>query len=83
MLRSPLVVGSMAAIRMIIQRDAKTKKERWIQELVGRRGMRCATAVLANKNVRTAYAVLTKGTEYKAGLLSHKEANTLKMQKRR
>jgi transposase len=70
MLRSQLVVGSMAAIRMIIKKEAKTKKERWIQDLVERRGMRCAAVALANKNVRTAHAMLTKGTEYKAELLS-------------
>lgn len=69
-LRSQLVVGAMAAIRMIVKRDARTKKERWVQELVARRGMRCAAVALANKNVRTAYAMLTKGTEYKAELLS-------------
>jgi transposase len=48
-LRSQLVVGSMAAIRMIIKKDAKTKKERWIQVLVERRGIRCAAVALANK----------------------------------
>ena len=69
-LRSQLVVGSMAAIRMIVKRDAKTKKERWIQELVSRRGIRCAAVALANKNVRTAYAMMTKGTDYKAELLA-------------
>lgn len=70
MLRSQLVVGAMAAIKVIVKREAKTKKEHWIKELVARRGMRCAAVALANKNVRTAYAMLSKGTEYKAELLS-------------
>lgn len=69
MLRSQLVVGSMSAISKIIKREARTKKEQWVQELVARRGIRCAAVALANKNVRTAYAMLTKGTEYKAELL--------------
>jgi len=37
-----------------------------VQGLVARRGKRCAAVALANKNVRTAYAMLTKGTEYQA-----------------
>ena len=65
-----LVVGAMAAINRIITREAKTKKEAWIQALVERRGKRCAAVALANKTVRTAFAMLTQGTEYKAELIS-------------
>ena len=65
-LRSQLVVGSMSAVSQICKRTAKTEKELWVQALVARRGKRCAAVALANKNVRTAYAMLTKGTEYQA-----------------
>jgi len=70
MLRSNLVVGAMSAINRIVNREAVTKKEAWIQALVARRGKRCAAVALANKTVRTAFAMLTQGTEYKAELLT-------------
>lgn len=70
MLRSNLVVGAMAAINVIIKKEAVTKKEAWLQALVERRGKRCAAVALANKTVRTAFAMLTKETEYKAELIS-------------
>ncbi len=70
MLRSLLITGAMSVINQVIRREPKTKKEQWLQSLVERRGKRCAAVALANKTVRTAFALLTQGTEYKAELLS-------------
>ena len=70
MLRSNLVVGAMSAINRIVTREAVTKKEAWIQALVARKGKRCAAVALANKTVRTAFALLSQGTEYKAELIT-------------
>ena len=68
--RSSLVSGAMAAINQATRRKAKAKKDLWIQQLVERRGKRCAAVALANKTVRTAFAMLTNNTEYKAELLT-------------
>ena len=70
MLRSQLITGALAAVSSIVKRPAKTKKEAWVQRLVERKGKKCAAVALANKTVRTAYAMLTQGTEYKAELLA-------------
>lgn len=66
MVRSYLVSGAMSVINQVMRREARTKKEQWIQQLVERRGKRCAAVALANKTVRTAFSMLTKNTEYKA-----------------
>jgi transposase len=68
-IRSTLVCGAMAAVHNALRRTAKTKKDLWIQQMVARRGKRCTAVALANKTVRTAFALITKGTEYKAELL--------------
>lgn len=69
MLRSQLICGAMSAVQQAVRQPAKTKKDVWIKGLVERRGKKCAAVALANKTVRTAYAMLTQDTEYKAELL--------------
>ena len=69
-LRSQLICGATAAVQHAVKRKAKTKKDAWIQGLVERRGKKCAAVALANKTVRTAFAMLTQNTEYKAEVLT-------------
>lgn len=69
-LRSQLITGAMAVVAQVCKRTAITCKELWIQQLVARRGKKCAAVALANKTVRTAFAMLTHGTEYKAELVA-------------
>lgn len=65
-LRSTLISGAMSVIRQLSKREARTQKEVWLKQLMERRGNKCAAVALANKTVRTAFALLTQGTEYKA-----------------
>ena len=66
LLRSYLVNGAMSVVYHVGKREPKTKKEKWLKELLERRSKKCAAVALANKTVRTAFAMLTQGTEYKA-----------------
>jgi len=65
-LRSQLITGAMSVIQQVVKRSPRTRKEQWIQQLVERRGKKCAAVALANKTVRTAHAMLRDGTSYRA-----------------
>lgn len=64
-LRSTLFLGARSVASKIKNREAKTEKERWLKALVERRGVNCAAMALANKTIRTAYAMLKNNSEYK------------------
>ena len=61
-LRSVLIQGARSYIHRV--KEAKSPKERWLLELVSRAGYGKASVALANKNVRIAWALLTKGGDY-------------------
>jgi hypothetical protein len=56
----------MSIVHLMGKREPKTEKERWLKQLIERRGKLCAAVALANKTVRTTFALLTQKTEYKA-----------------
>lgn len=61
-LRSVLIQGARAYIHRV--KEPKSPKDKWLLELVSRAGYGKASVALANKNVRTAWALLTKGEKY-------------------
>jgi hypothetical protein len=46
----------------------RSLKDRWLKDLIERAGPNRAAVALANKNVRTAWAMVTQGTEYQRRL---------------
>ena len=65
-MRCDLVCGAMSVVHAVAKREPRTPKEQWLKQLIQRRGKKCAAVALANKNVRTAYAMLKNKTEYQA-----------------
>jgi len=61
-LRSILINGARAYVFRM--KEPKSSKDRWLKELIERAGVNRAAVALANKNVRTAWAMVTQGTEY-------------------
>lgn len=69
LLRSTLIQGALAVTKVLQKREPKTQKEVWLKALMVRIGMRRAAVALANKNVRTAWALLSHDVEYQPSLL--------------
>lgn len=61
-LRSVLIQGARAYVHKL--KEPKSHKDRWLLSLIERAGYGKAAVALANKNVRTAWALLTQGTQY-------------------
>ena len=65
-LRSVLIQGALAYVYRM--NEPRSCKDRWLKDLVERAGLRRAAVALANKNVRTAWALIAQGTEYQRRL---------------
>jgi len=61
-LRAVLIQGARAYVHKL--KEPKSSKDRWLMALIERAGTGRASVALANKNVRTAWALLTRGTAY-------------------
>ena len=61
-LRAVLIQGARAYVYKL--KEPRSAKDRWLWALIERGGHGKAAVALANQNVRTAWAMLTQGTEY-------------------
>ncbi|WP_339391030.1 transposase [Moritella viscosa] len=68
-LRSLLYLGAMSCLRRLPEKP-RTKKDAWLRKIVERIGFKKTCIALANKIVRTAWAMLRYETEYKPILLA-------------
>ena len=62
-LRAVLIQGARSYVHKM--KEPGSAKDRWLAALIERSGHSKAAVALANKNVRTAWAMLTQGTEYR------------------
>lgn len=63
-LRSSLIVGCRAMVNALKRRPPRNATEQWLQQVIERRGPGRAAVALANRNVRTAWAMLRQATAY-------------------
>ena len=61
-LRAVLIQGARAYVHKM--KEPQSPKDKWLWSLIQRAGYGRAAVALANKNVRTAWALLTQGTVY-------------------
>lgn len=64
-LRTLLIHGARSALRLALMKPDESRKNRWLANLAARRGNNVAAVALANKNARTAWALLTRGEGYR------------------
>lgn len=64
-LRAALYQGALSVISKL-PAEPVTEKQRWLISLVNRAGIKRACIALANKTIRTAWAMLNYNTEYRA-----------------
>mgnify|MGYP000505786090 CR=1 FL=1 len=63
-LRRLLVIGATSVTRRAETTDTRTGA--WLRSLLGRKPTRLVTVAIANKTARTAWAMLTRGEDYRA-----------------
>jgi len=64
-LRSALIQGARSIIQILMARGKpSSEKERWLLQLIERQGENRAAVALANKNVRTAWAIIAHQRQY-------------------
>jgi transposase len=64
-LRANLIQGALSKAKVVARREPKNTKEVWLKALIERRGLRRAAVALANKTIRTAWAMLHHGSAYR------------------
>jgi transposase len=65
-LRKLLIHGARAALRFADRKQ--DRRSQWVLEVESRRGRNIAAVALANKTVRTAWVLLSKGENYKTAM---------------
>lgn len=64
-LRSALIQGARSVIlKLKVKKEPSSEKEKWLAQLIERQGENRAAVALANKNVRTVWALIVHGGEY-------------------
>ena len=64
-LRSALIQGAWSVIlKLKAKKEPSSEKEKWLAQLIERQGEKRAAVALANKNVRTVWALIVHGQKY-------------------